>query len=117
MWARFMTRRDILSCPPRGEEVLVAASLISAAPEPYAGHQQYQAADTGDHAMLHVHARDPVFMPRKEARQLIRRHDKVDAGDHEQNDAEQDQYELHGASSLRRNGAILAMRPRGEASP
>jgi len=42
----------------------------------------------------------PASWPGKKARQLICRHQEINRGNNEQNDAEQGQYQLHDASSL-----------------
>src|ERR1035441_5879159 len=46
--------------------------------------------------MLVMHPRHAGLVPGKEARQLIRRHQEIDGGNDEQDDAEQGQYQLHG---------------------
>jgi hypothetical protein len=46
--------------------------------------------------VLVMHPRNPGLMSGEKARQLIRRHQKVDGGNDEQDDAEQGQDKFHG---------------------
>src|ERR1700757_2278154 len=68
----------------------------SFAPHPDAGRNQHEAEHAGDGAMLEMHPRHARLMAREKARQLIRRHQHIDGGDDQENDAKQGQHKLHG---------------------
>ena len=74
-----------------------SAPPISSAPSP-ASHppcrrQQHQARHARDHAVLDMHAHHAGLVSGEEARQLLPRYQEIDAGNHEQNDAEQSKDE------------------------
>src|SRR5450631_2333457 len=92
--ARFMTRRDIGVTPPDGAAAVMASPVIPS--HPYACRDHGKTRHTRGDAVLGVQARDVNVMSGKEARQLIRRHQEIDAGHREQEHAEHGQYKLHG---------------------
>src|SRR5260221_1402950 len=97
--ARFITRRDIRVTPPDGAAV-VRVAPISPSPHPDPRRQQHHADHARNDAVLIVHAGHAGLMSGKETRQLIRRDQEIDGGNHEQHNAEQSENELHGVSSL-----------------
>src|SRR5690349_9715668 len=105
MCARFITLRDIRSCPPAG---IVALSFILAAPQEGTGADQDEAEHAGDDAVLHMHARCAGLMSREEAGQLIGGNQEIDGRNDKEDNAEQGQHELHEVSSMERR---VAKRP------
>src|SRR5882762_1238405 len=107
--ARFIARRDIGVTPPRGAVPVTwraprrRCRLVWARPSspihPHTCPDQHQTRHTRDDAVLDVQAGHAILVSGKEARQLIRRHQEIDAGHSEQDDAEHGQYELHGSLS------------------
>src|SRR3984957_9484000 len=95
--ARFMTRRDIGVTSPEGTAgVTDSVTWCSPPPCPHARRQQHHADHGSDDAMLDVRVGHAGLVSGKEARQLIRRHNKVNPGDDQQDDAEYSKDELHG---------------------
>jgi len=62
---------------------------------PHNGHEDPHADHAGGDAVLVMHARHTGFMAREKAGQLIRRHQEINRGNDEQDDAEQSENELH----------------------
>ena len=54
--------------------------------------------DSGGDAVLHTHARQASLVTRKERRQRIRRHEKIDRSDDQQDNADQQRCNPHAAS-------------------
>src|SRR6185312_17402310 len=105
MWARFITLRDMRSCPPG----MVAPLPTLTTPQEHAGADQNEPDHARNDAVFHMHARYAGLMPREKARQLVRGNQEIDRRHNEQDDAEQAQRELHGVSSNGR--ARFARRP------
>src|SRR6266568_1676418 len=107
--ARFIARRDIGVTPPRGAVPVTwraprrRCRLVWARPSsplhPHTCPDQHQTRHARDDAVLDVQAGHAILVSGKEARQLIRRHQEIDAGHSEQDDAEHGQYEFHGSLS------------------
>jgi uncharacterized protein len=105
---------------PSGFVALTGSLFTLPPPHEHAGADQHDADDASDDAVRHAHPRQARVMAREEGRQLVSGNQEIDGGNDEQNDAEQGQDELHGASSneqarsprLWRDRPIIAIWPR-----
>src|ERR1700749_3620717 len=67
----------------------------SPAADPPAGDEQHDTGRAGHDAVLGMDARHAGFMARDETRQLIRRHQEINRGHDEQDNAKQRENEFH----------------------
>src|ERR1700743_1784086 len=93
--ARFITRRDIRFMPPRGALVAPLTGLASPSPHQGAAREQHYTHDGSNNAVLGMNVAVAGRMAREKGRQLVRRHQEIDRGNHQQHHAEQAQNEFH----------------------